>query len=335
MQISRIVMSGLVALGWSLAPVSVMAAPSDCTFVTKNNVMKLQADCTTDHTIIIPAGQTLNGQGHTITAVDPAGGHFLGAVVKNGGNYAQVKNLTVIAENLTDACDAGADRLRGILFDGAAGEIRNVTVQAVNQGQSGCQEGNGIEVRNFGPGDSDITTGSRLAVLIANNTVDNYQKTGIIANGYLDVTIRNNTVGQGSVVNTLIAANSIQLAYNAAGNITNNDVEGNQWCGADDYFATALLIYQASAPTVTNNKITGNSDVGIDVEDTHGATVNNNRVRDNGTDCNQSGYDIGISNYFSPGEETNGADNTFNRNTVSGFTTPYDNTPGRNNKSRL
>ena len=65
-----------------------------------------------------------------------------------------MKNLTVTVSNLTDACDAGNDRLRGILFDGVSGSIMNNTVKDIEQGTSGigglsgCQEGNGIDVRN-------------------------------------------------------------------------------------------------------------------------------------------------------------------------------------------
>ena len=41
----------------------------------------LLADCVTDHTIVVPqntGGSTFNGDGHSITAVDPCN-HFKGA----------------------------------------------------------------------------------------------------------------------------------------------------------------------------------------------------------------------------------------------------------------
>ncbi|MGH9877475.1 MAG: right-handed parallel beta-helix repeat-containing protein, partial [Nitrososphaerales archaeon] len=69
----------------------------------------------TDATITIPDGYTLDGAGHTITAVDPPSGHFLGAVVANAGATAHVKNLHITTSALLDVCDAGADRLRGIM----------------------------------------------------------------------------------------------------------------------------------------------------------------------------------------------------------------------------
>jgi hypothetical protein len=120
-----------------------------CAFSISGTTMTLVTECTTDHTILVPQGFTLDGDGHKITAVDPAGSHFVGAVVANGGTIAKVKNVEITAAGLADICDANEARLRGILFDDAAGEITNVNVHGVRQGLSGCQEGTAIEARNF------------------------------------------------------------------------------------------------------------------------------------------------------------------------------------------
>lgn len=178
-----------------LAPLS--EATTSCAFTIGGSTMTLDADCTTDATILVPNGFTLDGAGNTITAEDPPpSSHFLGAVVKNGGPFAAVKNLTIDTNLLANVCDAGADRLRGILFDGASGIIKDNTVLNINQGASGCQEGNGIEVRNapFDAGGSDVL------VWISGNTVTNYQKTGIVTNGSVAATIVGNvTTGVGPV----------------------------------------------------------------------------------------------------------------------------------------
>jgi hypothetical protein len=154
-------------------------AATDCTFTNKGATMSLDADCTTDATILVLDGWTLDGRGYSITAVDPDGGHFTGAVVMNEGFTAHVTNLVVQASDLINVCDDGADRLRGIMFDGASGSITRNTVQSINQGLSGCQEGNAIEVQNGYPG---IVT-----VEITHNDVENYQKGGIICNGDVGV----------------------------------------------------------------------------------------------------------------------------------------------------
>lgn len=62
-------------------------------------------------------------------------------------------NPTDTAILVPDGFTIDGARLRGILFDGAAGSITHNTVTNINQGASGCQEGNGIEVRN-GPFDN-------------------------------------------------------------------------------------------------------------------------------------------------------------------------------------
>jgi hypothetical protein len=182
--------------------------------------MTLQADCATDTSIIVPNGYTLNGAGHTITGVDPAGDHFRGGVVQNGGANASVVNTRITVSALADVCDGGGDRLRGILFDGASGRVANNTVFDINQGPSGCQEGNAIEVRNFG------SNSGTPSVTIEDNVATGYQKTGIIANGAVRATIRNNVVdGLGPV--GYIARNGIQIGYGADADVKFNTVRGN------------------------------------------------------------------------------------------------------------
>ncbi len=223
-----------------------------CTFTVVGSTMTLDADCVTDTTILVPGGFTLDGNGHTITAVDPAGGHFLGAVVKNGGTSAHVTNLTVTASGLTDVCDAGNDRLRGILFDGAGGSITNNTVTNINQGASGCQEGNGIEVRNS-PFDN---TGTDLAVTISGNTVTGYQKNGITANGSVAATILNNTVTGAGPVN-YIAQNGIQVGFGGTAVVKGNTVSGNDYPPAD-FVACGILYFAADGVRASQNTVFAN-----------------------------------------------------------------------------
>ena len=290
------------------------SAATDCTFTTLGSTMTLDNSCTTDATILIPDGSTLDGAGNTITAVDPSGGHFKGAVVKNGGTSAHVTNLTVTASGLTNVCDAGDDRLRGIMFEGASGSITHNSVIGINQGPSGCQEGNAIEVRNA---PFDDTHPNTQVVEMAHNTVDAYQKTGIVANGDVNVSIHHNKVG-GSATQANLAANSVQLGFGAIGSVTQNQIDGNSWC-CEDAVATAVLVFAADGVNVSQNIIGGNADVGIHVE-ANNVTVDNNKVFEAGAD---GFYDIGIGNY--------GSDNAVTNNKVSGYETPYDGvTDGKN-----
>jgi hypothetical protein len=204
------------------------SADAQCSFSTnaKSKTLTLAADCVTDHSITVPNGYTLDGAGHTVKAVDPSGDHFRGGVVQNGGATASVTNLKITTGTLADICDAGADRLRGILFDGASGSITNNEVFNLNQGASGCQEGNAIEVRNFG------SSPSTVRVTVDGNKVTNYQKTGIIANGDTDATITDNTVAGGAPL-SYIARNGIQVGFGATGMVKRNTVSGNSYTGPD------------------------------------------------------------------------------------------------------
>ena len=227
-----------------------------CSVGTNSTTMTitLLTDCTTDHTLLVRDGWTLDGNGFTITAVDPAGGHFLGAVIKNAEASANVKNLTVTASGLANVCDEGANRLRGILFEGAAGSITNNTVVNVNQGPSGCQEGNAIEARNA-PFD---TTGSDLAVTISGNTVSGYIKNGITANGSVAATITNNVVtGSGPVGVPLAAQNGIQVGFGATAIVSGNTVSGNDYTPTS-YDACGILFYQADGVKQSKNTLFNN-----------------------------------------------------------------------------
>ena len=229
------------------------ATGSDCLFSTTGSTIRLLNDCTTDQTILVPNGTTLDGNSHSITAVDSVGGHFLGAVVANAGTTANVTNLTVTASKLTDACDGGEARLRGILFDGASGSITNNTVVGINQGQSGCQEGNAIEVRNE---PFDGTHPGIKSVTVSGNTISDYQKTGIVANGNVAATITNNTVtGSGKI--DYIAQNGIQVGFGATATVKGNTSSGNWYTPASDV-ACGILFFEAGGVKASNNTLFDN-----------------------------------------------------------------------------
>lgn len=214
-----------------------------------NKTSTLLADCTTDHTLHVADGWTLDGAGRTITGIDPVGGHFVGAVIANGGSSATVQNLVVTVSGLTNICDDGNNRLRGILFDDASGSILNNTVIHINQGASGCQEGNGIEVRNF-------TSSTQRSVTISGNTVTDYQKNGITANGAVAATITNNTVeGAGPV--DYIAQNGIQVGYGATAMVVGDSVSGNNYT-PKSWVACGILYYQASGVKASSNNLFAN-----------------------------------------------------------------------------
>jgi len=223
----------------------------DCSFSESGDTITLLGDCTTDQTILVPDGKTLDGNGHSITAVDPTGGHFLGAVVQNDGATASVTNLTVTANNLTTACDAFPDSLAGIRLDGATGSITNNTVTGLQQGASGdgCQEGNAIEVRNtIGTGTPQVT--------VTGNVVSAYQKTGVLVKGQVAAIVTGNTVlGYGPV--GFIAQNGIQVSLGATAQVTSNSISDNFYT-PESYDACGLIIYHAGGVKLGKNIFAGN-----------------------------------------------------------------------------
>lgn len=249
------------------------SAATTCTFATTTTRMELNGDCTTDSTIFVPQGVTLDGNSHTITAVDPALGHFLGAVVKNSGTTTNVEYLKITTSNLTDICDAGDDRLRGIMFDGSSGEIRNNTVTELNQGNSGCQEGNAIEVRNA---PFDGTHPATKTVNIHDNTVTRYQKTGILVNGDVSAQVVHNKVrGLGSV--NFIAQNGIQMGFGAFGTIYGNDVSSQKYTLLSAA-SSGILVFSGGNNIVMKENDVELSDIGIWLAGASFADVRGNDV---------------------------------------------------------
>jgi len=246
-------------------------AQSNCHFSVHGTAMKLKADCTTDTTILVPEGFTLDGAGHAITAVDPSGGHFLGAVVANAGTHANVMNLIITASNLADVCDmndktTGTDfRLRGIQFKGASGEITNNMVTDINQGaESSCWEGAGIEVRNE---PTDGTHRNTQTVEVSHNVVMNYQMVGIVAVGDVSVKIHHNQVSESMAT---VPASGIQLSYHAIGEISDNIITDNWYrpviqeqgkaIGQQPWVAAGILLYNIEMANVKvfNNELRDN-----------------------------------------------------------------------------
>ena len=264
----------IAALVWSV-PIDTALAASNCAFRSVGRTLQLQRDCRTDATIFIPNGVTLDGRGRTITAVDPPGGHFLGAVVRNAGPTAHVRHLTVEASGLADVCDSDSapdQRLRGILFEEASGTIVGNEVRNIAQPGSGCQEGNGIEVRS-----SLVAAGQRpRRVTIANNRVTGYQKTGVLVTGSVDADVAQNRIaGLGPV--DVIAQNGIQLSLGARGRIERNRVEQNVYTGGG-VASIGILVLEAGSPLEIERNRVEDNDIGIRVVSTSDVTVEQNEV---------------------------------------------------------
>lgn len=259
---------------WLVSSTAALAA-SNCSFRNVGRVMQLQRDCWTDATLLIPDGATLDGRNRTITAIDPEGGHFVGAVIRNAGATANVRNLTIQARGLADVCDSAEppdQRLRGILFEAASGSISGNRLLDIRQAGSGCQEGASIEVRGRA-----ATEGAPVQyVTVADNRIEGYQKTGVFVSGAIDATIvLNRITGLGPV--DFIAQNGIQLSSGARGRIQWNRIEQNIYTGSTAA-STGILLTSAGSPIeIEINRIEDN-DIGVRVVSTSDAVVQWNEV---------------------------------------------------------
>jgi parallel beta-helix repeat protein len=268
-----LVISAAVAISSIAAPVH---AATTCVFDTQGQRMALRGSCQTDATIAIPDGFTLDGRGRRIVAVDPSGGHFLGAVVRNAGASANVRNLVIEARALASVCDGSGppdQRLAGILLENASGTITNSRVLGINQGQSGCQEGAAIAVRADQSGE-----GQARSVQIVGNRVAGYQKTGILVNGNVDAVVdRNRVEGLGPV--DFIGQNGIQLGFGARGSVTRNEVAQNLYTQPDAASAGILIWNAGPGVEVARNRIE-DCDVGVRLIASSEALVEDNRISD-------------------------------------------------------
>lgn len=293
----------LAALALLLLP-AVSHAQDACRFWNIGATMVLLGDCVTTESIEIPDGVTLDGGFHTIRAADPPGGSFTGGVIVARGARASIVNTAIAGDNLRNVCLDGDDRLRGIYFDGASGEIRGNLLIDIRKRESACEEGTAIEVRNSWVADTPVT------VTIESNAIDGYQKSGIVLHGHVEADVRDNVVGA-SAAQSFLAANSLQIGPGARAHVTGNTVSGNSHAQPNAAGTAILLLGSAPGTRIESNVIVGNADVGIHVMAT-GAIVAGNELYDEGPD----GYwDVGIANL--------GASNAFSHNLVDGYRTRY------------
>lgn len=237
-------------------------AANDCRFAVNGSTWTLLGDCSTDSTLFVPEGVTLDGQGYTIRANNPSTGSFQGAVVQNQGTVAHVVSLRIVGENLAGPCATGEARLKGIALSKASGSILSCVVEGIHRGTSVCEEGNAIDVSNP---PYDGTHPASVSVTLAGNHVSGYQKTGIAINGDVIASVQGNQIGRAFDA-ALVAANSLQLGYGARGDLRENVLEGNEFnqISEPQLFSTAMLVYQAAQARLMSNVTDGEgTDVGV------------------------------------------------------------------------
>jgi hypothetical protein len=289
--------------------------PCSATEDDASQTYTLTQDCTTYDTINVPDGWTIDGAGHTLTAVEDASHqNFPGPVLlsaegtDSGAATMNVENLDIESSGFENGQNSGG-QLAGIKYDRAGGSISNVTINGISHG-NGVQEGIGLWVRNRDASGSYLVPGATVSV--DHLTVTNYQKGGVIFDGNLHFTMTNSTIGAAGGPDgtplTSIAANSVQISRDAFGTISGNTIALNEYNPVpppgDGSDATAILVYDARTVSISDNLITGgNGDVGLDTyNDSQGAlstvvNVSCNLFSRNESQGDYDPYGVGIAQY--------------------------------------
>jgi hypothetical protein len=286
--------------------------------------LTLTGDCTTSTTLTLHDGWSLDGAGHTITAVDPTPASFTGPVLTNeivpGGAAMHVTNVTIDG-NLAAGCSSS---LFGIRFDGASGSFTNSSVSDIRYGSgSGCQSGNSVDITNLGGP-------TRLPVTLSGIGVTGFQKTGIRANGNVALRLSGSSIAS-SDLDLVTASNSLQISRGARAYVSGNTIGGNDWDGNDQWSATGVLLYGAEDVTFIRNVVSGtDTDIGLYVS--QDATYQAGRTtltcnafeRDGATDSTPPGA-LDVWNTGVAADPDLVAMVSASGNTVRGFATAYDN----------
>jgi hypothetical protein len=187
--------------------------------------------------------------GLTVNATDIGGGAVAAQIFVEDSTGVTISHLTVDGNgNALVGC--GTDPI-GIYFQNSSGNITDDAArnQILDSNDQGCQVGLGIDVES----DSGAPV-----ITISNNSVHNFQKNGITANGPSTgrgpaVAITGNTV-IGIGASPVIAQNGIQIGFGATGKVTTNYVADDIYTGSI-YGASGILIYASTGVTVSDNTV--------------------------------------------------------------------------------
>jgi hypothetical protein len=240
---------------------------------TSGTTETLQNDCSTTVTLTVPDGFTFDGNGHTITALDPtATTGFSGPVITNAGSSMNIENLTVQGDVHNQTPDFPIQYV-GVRFFNASGSVTSVTVLDISAPNSGPNDGYGIRVDATVPVDVTIT-GSTFA---------GYRRNGAVFSGpATDVDVTGSTFGPPDlslVQNGGPAQNGAQYSSGAGGTFSGNTVIGTTFGNAAVAPSTTFLLFGAVNVTASDNQFIGaGQDLGVSVTSSTGILIEDNNL---------------------------------------------------------
>jgi len=241
--------------------------------VTDGGTVNVAAGIYEEEINIVAKDLTLQGSTGTVIqspSVIYAGNTFTTSAPNKAIVFVNDANVTIDRIYLDGLGRGNANyRFIGIGYYNAGGTISNSTIVNITDTPfSGAQHGNAIYAYN--------NNGVARVVNIADNTIINFQKNGITANGSdLTANISGNTV-TGIGKTTITAQNGIQIGFDATGTITDN-VVSDIWYTPASWGASGILLYGASGTVIVDNNDVDNAGFGVAVIDSV-AELNNNTI---------------------------------------------------------
>ncbi len=268
-----------------------------------------------------PEQLVVNKGNLTITSTKPLAAVVQAPATMTGlGDIVTIENVQsvklsglTITGPLPDSLFCSENTLAGVRIDqgGSATLVKNhiTQIRSANPDLRGCQ--NGIAVRIGG--DASVA-GTYGTADLENNTIDSYQKGGVIVNAPgSSATLQNNQI-IGDGVLTSIGQNGIQISRGATAQIGSrfkpNTVTGNEYNPGP--VSSGIILYQSNAVTIQYNQVTSN-DYGIISLDAAGLDVEHNDV------SGSPGYGIDIDEDTVGTNGAKVANNKSNNNMVDGI----------------
>jgi hypothetical protein len=248
------------------------------------------------------AGVVINPIAGTLeqNATDANNGRLQHAIFAvSGSTNIAIQNLTIDGEGRGNDVSAVANPdFVGLASANSSVTVENITVTGIRDANplSGNQRGNAIVVSNNGaPTNTFSITGS---------TIEDFQKTGIIARN-TDVTVYDNEIDGGGA-HPVIARNGIQLSNGAFGDVTGNDISGIGYTGPSNVVVVGVLVFDS----LGGLNVSGNTFEGTGEDDVFTYLINSDNATVEGNTINDADYGVIDSGAI---DGSNGAtDNTFN-----------------------
>jgi parallel beta-helix repeat protein len=212
----------------------------------------------------------LDGSGQNSTFIKaPAVLTSPNAIVEVSGAQNVTINGFTITGPASSANSGGS--LYGIRIDGGgSATITQNHITAIEDTPfDGVQEGIAIDVGRASEGQTGSAT-------ISYNTIDNYQKGGIVVSNTGSSAVIDHNVVVGAGPTALIAQNGIQISSGATAQVSNNDISGNVYT-PQTVVSTGILLFNPGAVTLDHNTLS-NNDVGIYSFGATGPDIDHNQV---------------------------------------------------------